>query len=89
MKDILRKTPPSVLIVIGCLVLAIIFLAASKSSTPYPQQARAMQATICPACGGAGQIERPVMNMQDGPVIYSKQTCGICKGAGRINLPAD
>jgi hypothetical protein len=88
-KDVLRKTPLPVLIIIGCLVLGVIVLSVSKSSTPYPQRVQAPQTMICPACGGAGQIERPFTGIQDGPVIYIKQTCGICGGTGRITPPAE
>jgi rRNA maturation protein Nop10 len=44
---------------------------------------------ICPACGGAGQVERPFQIDPDMPVIYLKETCKICGGTGRILSPID
>lgn len=86
-KEIIRKTPPSVLIIIGCLVLGIIAISVSKSSTPYQyHNAQAPHKIICPACGGAGQVERPVA--PDSP-LYMNQICGICGGTGRITPPPE
>lgn len=89
LKETLSRTPVPVFIVMGCLLLGIVALSVFRSSVPYHQVAQTEQTMICPACGGAGQVERPGLIMKDMPVIYTKQTCGVCGGTGRIKAPAN
>lgn len=88
-RSIINKTPNLTLILIALLVGIIVTFSLIKLPTLLGSHQTQPRFIVCPACGGAGQVERPWLVMREGPVFYNKQTCGICGGTGSIEPPEE